>query len=65
MLELGEDLLNRIEVGRVFRQEQQLGAGRADGHRSLLERSEQCRKSDSDLSEPAHDVRFGEGARIA
>jgi hypothetical protein len=30
MLELGEDLLDRIEVGRVFRQEQQLGAGRAD-----------------------------------
>jgi hypothetical protein len=30
MLELGEDLFDRIEVGGVFRQEEELGAGRAD-----------------------------------
>src|SRR5215813_15025418 len=30
MLELGKDLLDRVQVGRVFRQEKQLGAGRAD-----------------------------------
>ena len=29
-LELGEDLLDRVEVGRVARQEEQLGAGAAD-----------------------------------
>jgi len=29
-LELGEDLLDRVEVGRVGRQEQELGSGRAD-----------------------------------
>ena len=29
-LELGEDLLDRIEIGRVARQEEQLGAGAAD-----------------------------------
>ena len=36
VLELGEDLLDGIEVGRVFRQEEELGAGGADGvaHRS-------------------------------
>jgi len=30
VFELGKDLLDRVEVGRVFRQEQQFGAGRAD-----------------------------------
>ena len=30
VLELGEDLLDRVQVGRVFRQEEELGAGRAD-----------------------------------
>ena len=30
VLELGEDLLDRIEVGRVFRQEEELGASRSD-----------------------------------
>jgi hypothetical protein len=30
MLELGEDLLDRVEVGRVFGQEEQLGSGAAD-----------------------------------
>jgi hypothetical protein len=30
-LELGEDLLDRIEVGTIGRQEEQLGASRADG----------------------------------
>src|SRR4030095_10288158 len=30
MLELGEDLLDRVEVRRVLRQEEQLGAGGAD-----------------------------------
>jgi hypothetical protein len=29
-LELGKDLLDRIEIGRVARQEEQLGAGGAD-----------------------------------
>ena len=29
-LELGEDLLDRVEVGRVARQEEQLGTGAAD-----------------------------------
>jgi hypothetical protein len=29
--ELGEDLLDRVEVGRVGRQEEELGAGGADG----------------------------------
>ena len=29
-VELGEDLLDRIEVGRVFRQEEELGADRLD-----------------------------------
>ena len=27
VLELGEDLLDGVQVGRVFRQEEQLGAG--------------------------------------
>ena len=31
VLELGEDLLDGVQVGRVFGQEEQLGAGRADG----------------------------------
>ena len=31
VLELGEDLLDGVQVGRVFRQEEQLGAGCADG----------------------------------
>ncbi len=31
VLQLGEDLLDGIEVGRVFRQEEELGAGGADG----------------------------------
>ncbi len=31
MLELGEDLLDGIEVRGVFRQEEELGAGRTDG----------------------------------
>jgi hypothetical protein len=30
VLELGEDLLDRVEVGRVFRQEEELGASRSD-----------------------------------
>src|SRR5439155_19031689 len=30
MLELGEDLFDGIQVGRIFRQEEELGAGRAD-----------------------------------
>src|ERR1700687_1262407 len=30
VLELGEDLLDRVEVGRVFRQEDQFGTHRAD-----------------------------------
>ena len=30
MLEFGEDLLDRVQVWRVFRQEEELGAGRAD-----------------------------------
>ena len=30
MLELGEDLFNGVQVGRVFRQEEQFGAGCAD-----------------------------------
>lgn len=30
-LELGEDLFDRVEIGGVFAQEDQLGAGRADG----------------------------------
>ena len=29
VLELGEDLLDRVQVRRVFRQEEELGAGRA------------------------------------
>ena len=29
-LELGKDLLDRVEVGRVARQKEQLGAGAAD-----------------------------------
>ena len=31
VLELGEELLDRVQVGGVFRQEEELGAGRADG----------------------------------
>ena len=31
VLELGEDLFDRVEVGRVFGQEEQLGARRSDG----------------------------------
>ena len=31
VLEFGEDLFDRVQIGRVFRQEEQLGAGRADG----------------------------------
>lgn len=31
MLELGEDLFDWVEVGRVFRQEEELGACRTDG----------------------------------
>jgi hypothetical protein len=30
MLELGEDLLNRVQIGRIFRQEDQLCASGAD-----------------------------------
>jgi len=30
MLELGKDLFDGVQVGRIFRQEDQLGAGRAD-----------------------------------
>jgi hypothetical protein len=30
MLELGKDLLDGVQVGRIFRQKDQLGAGRAD-----------------------------------
>src|SRR5664280_2382499 len=30
VLDLGEDLLDRVQVWRVFRQEEELGAGRAD-----------------------------------
>jgi hypothetical protein len=30
VLELGKDLLDRVEVGRIFRQEDQSGAGLAD-----------------------------------
>ena len=42
MLELGEELFDRIEVGRVFGQEEQLGAGPADGaaHGFALMRAE-------------------------
>ena len=38
VLELGEDLLDRVQIGRVFRQEEELGAGGADGvaHRLAL-----------------------------
>ena len=37
-LELGEDLRDRVEIGRVARQEEQLGAGAADqaAHRLAL-----------------------------
>jgi hypothetical protein len=40
--EFGEDLLDRVEVGRVFGQEQETGAGRLDGlaHRLSLVRSQ-------------------------
>src|ERR1700740_1419331 len=31
MLELGEELLDGVEVGRVFRQEEELGPGGSDG----------------------------------
>ncbi len=31
VFELGEDLFDRVQVGRVFGQEEELGAGRADG----------------------------------
>src|SRR5579863_665830 len=31
VLELGEDLFDRVEVGRVFGKEEQLGPGGADG----------------------------------
>ena len=42
VLELGEELLDRIEVGRVFRQEEALGAGLSDGrpHGLALVRAE-------------------------
>ena len=30
VLDLGEDLLDRVQVWRVFRQEEEFGAGRAD-----------------------------------
>ena len=30
MLELGEDLFDRVQVGRIFRQEEEFGAGRSD-----------------------------------
>ena len=44
-LELGEDLLDRIEIGRVARQEEQLGAGAADqaAHRLALVTAEIAR----------------------
>jgi len=31
MFEFGEDLLDRVQVGTVWRQEQQVGAGISDG----------------------------------
>jgi len=31
VFQLGEDLLDGVQIGRVFRQEEELGAGRADG----------------------------------
>lgn len=42
MLELGEEFLNRVEVGGVFGQQEQPGAGRADGtaHGLALVRTE-------------------------
>ena len=42
VLQLGEDLFDRVQVGGVFGQEEELGAGRANGlaHRSSLMTSE-------------------------
>jgi hypothetical protein len=36
VFDLGEDLLDRVQVRRVFRQEEELGAGRADEWRTEL-----------------------------
>jgi len=56
MLELGEDLFDGVEVGRIFGQEEELGAGRADklAHGFALVTAEIVHDNDVTLTKRRH-----------
>ena len=64
-LELGEDLLDRIEIGRVARQEEQLGASAADqvAYRLAFVTAEIVHDDDVARTEGRHQELFDIGAK--
>ena len=65
MFELGEDLFDRVEVGGVFRQEEELGAGRADQspYGLALVTAEIVHDDDVALMQRGHENLFDIGAK--
>ncbi len=57
MLELGADLFDGVQVGRVFRQEEELGAGRADelAHHFALMTAEIVHDDDVAFAQRGHE----------
>jgi len=65
VLEFGEELLDRIEIGRIFRQEEKPCAGGSDGlaHGLALVRTEIVRKHNVTLVQGRHEDLFDIGSK--